>query len=159
MHRKIFKYLTLFSLVFVLNGCYTLLSDPLKISPKPKVDIHKIEKQDKIDVLPKSRKDYYAERLGRDREYRYTAWDRYTGYVFRPYPYESEVYIYRNNSQHRSINLEVDEVTTTQTYKPQQTVAPITSTYDAQAAEVWQKRISPSVREAPIPTRRQKDGD
>ena len=45
MCRNFKFYLTLFSLVFVLNGCYTLLSDPLKISPKPKVDIHNIKEQ------------------------------------------------------------------------------------------------------------------
>jgi len=158
MYQKIFKYLTLFCLVFVLNGCYTLLSDPLKISPKPKVDIHKIEKQDNIDGLPQSRKGYYAERLARDRDYRYTAWDRYTGYVFRAYPYESERHIYQHNPQHK-FNLEVDEVTTPPTYKPQQTVVSVTSADAAQAVRVWQKRISPQVREAPTPTRRQKDGE
>jgi hypothetical protein len=155
-----FKKLLLSLSVLSMVGCgsYTQLFDPNREPPTPKPEIIKPQ-EIKDDGLPQSRKDYYAERLGRDREYRYTAWDRYTGYVFRPYPYESEVYIYRNNSQHRFINLEVDESTTPQVYKPQQTVAPATSTYDSQVARVWQKRISPRVREAPTPTRRQKDGE
>ena len=47
MHRNIFKlYLTLFSLSLILSGCYTLLNDPLKLTPNPQVDIHNLEKQD-----------------------------------------------------------------------------------------------------------------
>jgi len=155
-----FKKLLLSLSVLSMVGCgsYTQLFDPNREPPDPKPEI--ITPQEiKDDGMLQSRKDYYAERLGRNREYRYTAWDRYTGYVFRPYPYESEVHIYRHNSQHRFINLEVDESATPQNYTPQQKVVPVTSADAAQAVRVWQKRVSPSIREAPSPTRRQKDGE
>ena len=125
-------------LVMVGCGSYTQLFDPNKL-PESKPEIVPIELKD--DAIPQSRKDYYAARLGRHRAYRYTDWDRYTGYVFRPYPYESEIHIYRHNPQHK-FNLGVDENTTSQNYTPQQTVVPLTSADAAQAVRVWQKRIS-----------------
>jgi hypothetical protein len=43
MHRKIFKYLTLVSLLLVLDGCYTLLYDPLRVKSAPKINVRDLE--------------------------------------------------------------------------------------------------------------------
>ena len=43
MYRKVFKYLTLASLLLVLDGCYTLLYDPLRVKPAPKINVRNLE--------------------------------------------------------------------------------------------------------------------
>jgi len=129
-------------LVIAMPSCgYTKLFDPTKI-PEPKPEIITPLKD---DTLPTTRKEYYADRMARNRYYGYTAWDRYTGRFHQPY--ETERYIY------------IDSRATPQ---PTQ-VAPITSPpsvqptppYNAEkAAQVWQKRSNPRVRQAPKPTKK-----
>ena len=83
--------------------------------------------------------------MARDRYYRYNAWDRYTGYVDRHY--ESERIIYAD-TRPTGQPTQVAPVTAPQLVQP-------TQPYNAdRAAEVWQKRISPRVREAPTPTKK-----
>ena len=128
----------------VMMGCgsYTQLFDPNKKPPESKPEIITPIKD---DALPNSRRDYYAERLARDRYYKHSSWYRYTGYDYQPY--EAERYIY---------------VDTRATPQPTQ-VAPITSPpsvqptppYNAEkAAQVWQKRTNPRDRQAPKPTKK-----
>ena len=76
----------------VMIGCgpYTQLLDPNKKPPDPAPEIITPIKD---DALPQLRREYYAERLARDRYYRYTAWDRYTGYGYRPYESERIIYV------------------------------------------------------------------
>ena len=143
MYRKIFKHLILFSLLFVLNGCYTLLSDPLKISPKPKVDIHNIERQDKIDELHLTVNRYYGHRT-------------YHPYVYgSPDPY----YYNRYNSydHYRIYDVPAPRVSQTPTQQiiRVEVKSPSTSRDVERAKIVWQKRIEPRVRKAPTPTRRE----
>ena len=129
-------------LVIAMPSCgYTKLFDPTKI-PEPKPEIITPLKD---DTLPTIRKEYYADRMARNRYYGYTDWDRYSNRFH--YPYEAERYIY---------------VDTRATPQPTQ-VAPITSPpsvqptppYNAEkAAQVWQKRINPRDRQAPKPTKK-----
>ena len=152
MYRKIFKQLILFSLLFVLNGCYTLLSDPLKISPKPKVDIHNIEKQDKIDELHPMVNRYYGHRI-------------YHPYVYgNPGPYGIDHYYYnRYNSydHYRIYDVPLSRVfqTPTQQRTKVEVKNPPTNRDVEKAKKVWQKRIEPRVRKVPTPIRREKDGE
>lgn len=152
MYRKIFKQLILFSLLFVLNGCYTLLSDPFKISPKPKVDIHNIEKQDKIDELHPMVNRYYGHRI-------------YHPYVYgNPGPYGIDHYYYnRYNSydHYRIYDVPLSRVfqTPTQQRTKAEVKNPPTNRDVEKAKKVWQKRIEPRVRKVPTPIRREKDGE
>ena len=128
----------------VMIGCgpYTQLFDPNKKPPEPKPEIITPIRD---DALPNSRKEYYAERLARDRYYGYTAWDRYTGRFYQPY--ETERYIYVDT---RTVPqpTQVAPVTAPQPVRP-------TQPYNAErAAEVWQKRTNPRDRQAPKPTKK-----
>ena len=152
MHRKIFKYLTLFSLPFVLNGCYTLLSDPLKISPKPKVDIHNIEKQDKIDEPYPMVNRYYGRRTHDSYVYGHNG---YYGIVPR---YHNGYNSYDHYHIHDVPQSPVSQAPTQQRTKVEVKNTP-TSRDVERAKIVWQKRIEPRLRKAPTPIRRQKDGE
>ena len=147
MCRNFKFYLTLFSLVFVLNGCYTLLSDPLKVSPKPKVDIHNIEKQDRIDEPYPMVNRYYGRRT-------------HNPYVYGHNGYYGIVPRYHNgyNSYHHYHIHDVPQSPVSQT-PPQQSikveVKNTPSSRDVEKAQqVWERRISPRNRKAPTPTRR-----
>ena len=152
MYRKIFKYLTLFSLVFILNGCYTLLSDPLKISPKPKVDIHNIDKQDKVDEPYPMVNRYYGRRT-------------HNPYVYGHNGYYGIVPRYHNgyNSYDHYHIHDVSQSPVPQTPPQQSIKVEVKNTQTSRdverAQQVWAKRIEPRVRKAPTPTRRKKDGE
>ena len=162
MHRNIFKiYLTLLSLSFILSGCYTLLSNPLKIAPIPKVDIHNLEKQDSPnEINPMVNRRYeLRESVRRQRWLQRPYLHRYDGYYpINPYHYNS----YNTHSTHHIHDI---PITSTSQVPPQQIIkvevkeAP--SSRDVEKARmVWERRVNPSrVREIPTPTRRQKDGE
>ena len=147
MYRTISKYLTLFSLVFVLNGCYTLLSDPLKVSPKPKVDIHNIEKQDRIDEPYPMVNRYYGRRT-------------HNPYVYGHNGYYGIVPRYHNgyNSYDHYHIHDVPQSPVSQTPPQQSIKVEVKNTPSSRDVEktqqVWEKRISPRNRKAPTPTRR-----
>ena len=148
MYRTIFKYLTLFSLVFVLNGCYTLLSDPLKISPKPKVDIHNIKEQGKNNESHPMVSRHYVRRSYQP----YVYWNEYYDYRRDPHYYNSY-----NSFDHRYVH-DVPQTSVSQT-PPQQVIkVEVKNTPSSRGVEkaqqVWEKRISPRNRKAPTPTRR-----
>ena len=149
MYLKNFKlYLTLFSLLFILNGCYTLLSDPLKISPKPKVDIHNIKDQGKNNELHPMVSRHYVRRSYQP----YVYWNEYYDYRRDPHYYNSY-----NSFDHRYVH-DVPQTSVSQT-PPQQVIkAEVKNTPSSRdvekAQQVWEKRISPRNRKAPTPTRR-----
>ena len=124
-------------LVIIGCGSYTKLFDPNKI-PEPTPEIITPIKD---DALPNSRKEYYAERLARDRYYSHSSWYRYTGYDYQPY--EAERYIY------------VDTRAAPQPTQVAPTTVQSAPPYNAErAAEVWQKRSNPRSRKAPKPTKK-----
>ena len=156
MHRNIFKiYLTLLSLSFILSGCYTLLSNPLKIAPIPKVDIHNLEKQDSPnEINPMVNRRYeLRESVHHQRWLQRPYLHRYDGhYPIDPYYYNS----YNTYSTHHIHDI---PITSTSQVPPQQIIkvevkeAP--SSRDVEKAQqVWEKRISPRSRKALTPTRR-----
>ena len=147
MYQKIFKYLTLFCLVFVLNGCYTLLSDPLKVNPKPKVDIHNIDKQDKVDEPYPMVNRYYGRRTHNPYVYGHNG---YYGILPR---YHSSY----NSSDHYHI-YDAPQQPVPQTPPQQSIKVEVKNTQTSRDVEeskiVWQKRTDPRLRKAPTPTRR-----
>ena len=127
----------------VITGCgtYTKIFDPNK-TPEPTPEIITPIKD---DALPNSRKEYYAERLARDRYYGYTAWDRYTGRFHQPYETERYIYI---DSRANPQPTQIAPITSPPSVKP-------TPPYNAErAAEVWQKRTNPRSRQAPKATKK-----
>ena len=147
MYRNFKFYLTLFSLVFVLNGCYTLLSDPLKISPKPKVDIHNIKEQGKNNELHPMVNRHYVRRSYQPYVYGHNEY-----YRLDPHYYNS----YHSFDRHHVHDVPQTSVSQT---PPQQVITVevknTPSSRDVEKArQVWEKRISPRVRKAPTPTRR-----
>ena len=161
MHRNIFKiYLTLLSLLFILSGCYTLLSNPLKIAPIPKVDIHNLEKQDSPnEINPMVNRRYELRESVRRQQWLQRPYlHRYDGYYpFDPYHYNS----YNTHSTHHIHDI---PITSTSQVPPQQIIkvevkeAPSSRNVE-KARMVWDRRVNPRIRKTPTPIRRQKDGE
>ena len=160
MHRNIFKlYLTLFSLSLILSGCYTLLNDPLKLTPNTQVDIHNLEKQDSPnEINPMVNRRYeLRESVYRQRWLQQPYLHRYDGY----YPIDS----YHYNSYNTHSTHHIHDVPRTPVFQaPAQQIIKVEvketpSSRDVEKARiVWERRVNPSrVREIPTPTRRQKD--
>ena len=150
MQRNSFKlYLILFFLLFVLVGCYTLLSNPTKIESMHKQDNHSVEKQDKIDEPHSVVSRDYVRRAhdpyvyGHNGYYgivpryynRYTPHDHYNIYDI-PRPPVSQA-----PSQQRA-EIKVEDAPPAVDVK--------------QRNKVWKKRNS-RVKQTPKPTRRQQD--
>tara|TARA_Y100000034_G_scaffold85950_1_gene103028 strand:+ start:135 stop:581 length:447 start_codon:yes stop_codon:yes gene_type:complete len=148
MCRNFKFYLTLFSLVFVLNGCYTLLSDPLKISPKPKVDIHNIKEQGKNNESYPMVNRHYVRRSYQP----YVYWNEYYNYRRDPHYYNSY-----HSFDHHHVH-DVPQTSVSQTLPQQVIKVEVKNTPSSRdvekAQQVWEKRISPRSRKAPTPTRR-----
>ena len=162
MHRNIFKiYLTLFSLSPILSGCYTLFNDPLKLTPKPQVDIHNLEKQynpNEINPMVNRRYELH-ESIHRQQWLQRPYLHRYDGYYHvDPYYYNS----YNAHSTHHIHDIQqslVSQIPAQQNIKVEVKETP-TSRDVEKARMVWERRINPSrVREIPTPIRRQKDGE
>jgi len=148
MKRRIFKlYLIFFSLLFILNGCYTLLSDPLKIKPKPQLSIHNIEEQDKVDVFHPMVNRHYGRRTYQPYIYGY---DNF---------YATDSYYYnRYNTDNYNYKLDVSQPPVSQAPTQQSTKVEVKNTPSSRDVEkakiVWEKRINPRVRKAPTPTKK-----
>ena len=149
----IVKYLMLFYLLFALSGCYTLLSYPLQISPKPKIDIHNIEKQDKIDEPNPMVNRYYGRRA-------------YDSYVYGHNGYYGIVPRYHsgyNSSDHYHIHDAPQQQPVSQAPPQQRAKVEVKNTQTSRDVKrskiVWQKRTDPRFRKSPTPTRREKDGE
>ena len=161
MYLKNFKlYLTLFSLLFILNGCYTLLNDPLKLTPKPQVDIHNLEKQDNPnEINPMVNRRYeLRESVYPQRWLQRPYLHRYDGY----YPIDSYHYnSYNTHSTHHIHDIPrtpVSQAPAQQIIKVEVKETP--SSRDVEKARmVWDKRTNPRIRKTPTLTRRQKDGE
>ena len=138
--------------LLLLNGCYTLLSDPLKVSPKPQLDIHNIKEQDKIDEPHPMVGRHYVRRSHEPYVYGHNG---YYGIVPR---YHNSY----NSYDHYHIS-DVSQSFVPQTPPQQSNKVEVKNTQTSRDVEkakiIWQKRISPRVRKAPTPTRRQKDGE
>ena len=131
-------------LIFFLSGCYTIISDPLRIKETPPADIHQIDKlYDNKEVLPivrKSSNPYYG---------------NFNGYYYNRYGYSS----YRAPVYYSSyLSQPTQNVGTPQRIQKSTSVASpkptsVTSRVDKERAKaVWQKRIDPRLRKAPTPT-------
>ena len=158
MYRKVFKYLTLASLLLVLDGCYTLLYDPLRVKPEPKINVRNLENNYQRDE-----RDEHRPVVNR----RYELW---TQYSYSPYgngyypivSYHSSGYspysIYHIHNESQLPVLQPQK-----TFTPAQQNAKVegedaTASRDVERAKiVWQKRINPRNRKLPAPTRREKD--
>ena len=139
-------------LIFFLSGCYTIISDPLRIKETPPADIHQIDKlYDNEEVLPivrKSSNPYYG-------NYTNPYYDNFNGYYYNRYGYSS----YRAPVYYSSyLSQPTQNVGTPQRIQKSTSVAspkptPVTSRVDKERAKaVWQKRIDPRLRKAPTPT-------
>ena len=157
MHRNIFKlYLTLFFLSFTLNGCYTLLNNPLRVKPIPQIDIHNLEKYDNRndrDELTPTVNRYYGRQLQYPYAYQYDGY-----YSIGPY-YSNRYNTYGTYYVHDVSHQAVSQTPAQQRTKVEVKVSQ--SSRDVEKARmVWERRVNPSrVREIPTPIRRQKDGE
>ena len=131
-------------LIFLLSGCYTMVSNPLRIKEILVPDIHQIDKlYDNEEVLPivrKSSNPYYG---------------NFNGYYYNRYGYSS----YRAPVYYSSyLSQPTQNVGTPQRIQKSTSVASpkptsVTSRVDKERAKaVWQKRIDPRLRKAPTPT-------
>ena len=141
--------------IFLLSGCYTMVSDPLQIKKDPAVDIHKMDIDDTRDeIFPMVNRSY-----NRQLHYPYAA-QRNGYYYVNPYYYNRyntyRVYDVYNISQ-PSVSQKANTFTPVQ-QSPKTEVKETPSAKDIERARmVWQKRIDPRIRKSPKPTRRKKD--
>ena len=149
-------YSILFPLLFTLSGCYTLLSNPLKVSPKPKLSNH-IEKHNESNE--------YITMVNR----------RYERQLQQPYPYYSNGYYPISSYYHNRYNTysthHIHDISESSVSQIQVTVTPEQQNFKVEVKEtpsgkdverakkVWDRRTQPRVRKPPTPTRRQKDGE
>ena len=160
MHRNIFKlYLTLFFLSLILNGCYTLVSNPL-IAAIPKVYNHNLEKQDSPnEINPMVNRRYeLRESVHRQRWLQRPYLHRYDGH------YPIDPYHYNSYNTHNTHHIHDIPRTSASQVPPQQIikveVKETPSSRDVEKARmVWDKRTNPRIRKTPTLTRRQKDGE
>ncbi len=158
MYRKVFKYLTLASLLLVLDGCYTLLYDPLRVKPAPKINVRNLENNYQRDE-----RDEHRPVVNR----RYELW---TQYSYSPYgngyypivSYHSSGYspynIYHIHNESQLPVLQPQKTFTPAQQNAKVEVEDATVSRDVERAKiVWQKRINPRNRKLPAPTRREKD--
>ena len=158
MYRKIFKYLTLVSLLLVLDGCYTLLYDPLRVKSAPKINVRNLENNYQRDE-----RDEHRPMVNR----RYELWPQYSyspygnGYYpivsYHSYGYSPySIYHIHNESQLSVLQPQKTITPTQQSAKVEVKDAP--TRRDVERAKiVWQKRINPRNRKLPVSTRREKD--
>ena len=159
MYRKVFKYLTLASLLLVLDGCYTLLYDPLRVKPAPKINVRNLENNYQRDE-----RDEHRPVVNR----RYELW---TQYSYSPYgngyypivSYHSSGYspysIYHIHNESQLPVLQPQKTFTPAQHSAKVEVEDAAASRDVERAKiVWQERINPRDRKQPAPTRRKKDG-
>ena len=158
MYQKIFKYLTLVSLLLVLDGCYTLLYDPLRVKSAPKINVRDLENNYQRDE-----RDEHRPMVNR----RYELWPQYSyspygnGYYpivsYHSYGYSPySIYHIHNESQLPVLQPQKPFTPAQQSAKVEVKDAP--ARRDVERAKiVWQKRINPRYRTLPTPTRREKD--
>ena len=164
MYQRIFKYLTLVSLLLVLDGCYTLLYDPLRVKPAPKINVRDLEnnyqRDERDEHRPMVNRRYELhESIHRQQWLQRPYLHRYDGYYHvDPYYYNS----YNAHSTHHIHDIQqslVSQIPAQQNIKVEVKETP-TSRDVEKARMVWERRINPSrVREIPTPIRRQKDGE
>ena len=141
--------------IFLLGGCYTMISNPLQIKKPPAVDIHKMERDDTRDeILPMVNRNH-------DRQLYYPYAAQHNGYYYvNPYYYNRYntymVYDVYDISQ-PSVSQNANTFTPVQ-QRPKAEIKETPSAKDVERARVvWQKRIDPRIRKAPKPNRRQED--
>ena len=149
-------YPILFPLLFTLSGCYTLLINPLKVNPKPKLSNH-IEKHNESNEYITMVNRRYERQLQQSYPY-------YSNghYPVSPYYYSR----YNTHNTHHIHDVSQSSVSQIQnTGEPKQQnfkneVKEATSGKDVERAKmVWNRRTNPRNRNPPAPTRRQKDGE
>ena len=142
-------------LIFLLSGCYTIISDPLRIKEIPAADIHQIDKlYDNEEVLPivrKSSNPYYGNYTNPYYgNYTNPYYGNFNGYYYNRYGYSS----YRAPIYYSSYLSEPPQnIDTSQSVQKSTSVAPPKPPVDKERAKaVWQKRIDSRLRKAPTPT-------
>ena len=126
-------------LIFLLSGCYTMVSNPLRIKEILVPDIHQIDKlYDNEEVLPIVRKSFNP------------YYGNFNGYYYNRYGYSS----YRAPVYYSSYLSEPPQnIDTSQRIQKSTSVAPPKPPVDKERAKaVWQKRIDSRLRKAPTPT-------
>lgn len=128
-------------LIFFLSGCYTMVSNPLRIKEILVPDIHQIDKlYDNEEVLPivrKSSSSYYGNYIN-------PYYGNFNGYYYNRYGYSS----YRAPVYYSSyLSQPTQNVRTPQRIQKSTSVAPPKPPVDKERAKaLWQKRIDPLYR-------------
>lgn len=146
----------MFPFLFILSGCYTILSNPLKIKPKPKLNNHIEIHNDSNEYLPMV-----------NRSYEWQLQQPYSNYGNRNYPvspyYYSRYNTYITHHIHDVSQSSVSQIQNTGESKQQnfkvEVKDPATGKDVEKAKMVWHRRDLPRIRKAPVTTRRQKDGE
>ena len=154
MKSAVYKTLPL---LLVLNGCYTVILDTLRIREVPPEDI-KIDKYyDGEEALPIVNRSIYNQYGSTRYPYAYL----HNGYYYNdPYAYGQ----YGPTVDRTGVVLSREEylrLKAAQAPKPMPPKVDATALAEKKRRQelVWKKRIEPRIRKAPTPTRRQKDGE
>ena len=147
-------YSKMFPFLFILSGCYTILSNPLKIKPKPKLNNHIEMHNDSNEYLPMV-----------NRSYEWQLQQPYSNYGNGNYPINSYYYNrYNTHSTHHIHDVshssvsQIQNIVTPEQQNFKVEVKDSPTGKDVERAKmVWERRTHSRVRKTPAPNRRQEN--
>ena len=145
------KLIRLLPLLLVLNGCYTLLLDPMRVREVPQNDTKIYQHYERFETLPIVRDNSQL-------QFQYPYANMHNGYYYNnPYTYTQYnpygIYITPQHNVYKETNRQ-NKVPPVQPIKVDPAILAEKKIFQKL---VWERRINPRARKAPMPTRREKE--
>ena len=137
------KLIRLLPLLLVLNGCYTLLLDPMRVREVPQNDTKIYQHYERFETLPIVRDNSQL-------QFQYPYANMHNGYYYNN-PYG--IYI----TPQRNVYEEVDRPNKVTLAQPIKVDSAILAEKKRLQKLAWERRINPRARKVPMPTRREKE--
>ena len=145
------KLIRLLPLLLVLNGCYTLLLDPMRVREVPQNDTKIYQHYERFETLPIVRDNSQL-------QFQYPYANMHNGYYYNnPYTYTQYnpygIYI----TPQRNVYEEVGRHNKVTSVQPIKVDSAILAEKKRLQKLAWERRINPRARKVPMPTRREKE--
>ena len=137
------KLIRLLPLLLVLNGCYTLLLDPMRVREVPQNDTKIYQHYERFETLPIVRDNSQL-------QFQYPYANMHNGYYYNN-PYG--IYI----TPQRNVYEEVGRHNKVTSVQPIKVDSAILAEKKRLQKLAWERRINPRARKVPMPTRREKE--
>ena len=137
------QLIRLLPLLLVLNGCYTLLLDPMRVREVPQNDTKIYQHYERFETLPIVRDNSQL-------QFQYPYANMHNGYYYNN-PYG--IYI----TPQRNVYEEVDRPNKVTLAQPIKVDSAILAEKKRLQKLAWERRINPRARKVPMPTRREKE--